>query len=112
MQLNSNFSVAIMWLLGVLNLNFGVLLLLWEAQTKTMFRKEKLSWLDMENTFQGADYFCFIAVSHHTVFLKATAMPLCGTRSSPRPGTRTQNMPRITTPSGVTREQLGKSTMP
>lgn len=108
MQLHSNFSIAIMWLLGVLNLNFGVLLLLWKAQTKTMFGEEKLS---MENPFQGADYLCFIAVSHHIVFLKPTAMPLCGTRSSPRPGTRTQNTPRITTPSGVTREPLAKSTM-
>lgn len=48
------------------------------------------------------------AVSHHTVFLKHTAMPRSGTRSSPQQETLIQNMHKIITLSGVTKEQSGK----
>lgn len=49
--------------------------------------------------------------SHHIAFQKHTSMPLSGTRSLPPHGTPTQNMLKITTLSGVTKELLEKSIM-
>lgn len=54
---------------------------------------------------------CCSTVSRHTVFRKHILTQPSGTRSSQLQGTPTQNMPKTTTLSGVTRELLAKSTM-
>lgn len=54
---------------------------------------------------------CCSTVSHHTVFRKHILTQPSGTRSSQLQGTPTQNMPKTTTLSGVTKEPLAKSIM-
>lgn len=55
--------------------------------------------------------FCWlIAGSRHTVCRRRTPTPPPGIKSWPQSGTRTPSTARITTPSGVTKEPLGRCT--